>query len=173
MAEVGVENFEQLLLRGGFHNSFAANDDGKSSDWRQNFDRSFLERYIPQLGIGITSVTLGRFWSKVAHYHAQVWNGSEFARSFGNLHTIIRRYVNVLEATSMLRNIKPWISSIKKRQVISPKMYFRDSGLLHTILGIETPYELERHPKMNASWEDYILENIIQALEVEKRDCYF
>ena len=132
-----------------------------------------MQRDIPQLGISISSVTLDRFWSIFAHDQAQVWNGSEFVRSFGDSHTTIRRYVDVLEATFMLRSLRPWTANIKKRQVKPPKIYFRDSGLLHTILGIENPYELERHPKMSASWEDYILENIIQGLEVEKRGCCF
>ena len=173
MSEVSEPEYDQLWLRGGFPMSYTAISDKKSYLWRRNFVQSFLERDIPQFGISIPSSTLDRFWSMVAHYHAQVWNGAELARAFGISHTTVRRYLDLLESTFMLRSLKPWMGNIKKRQVKSPKLYFRDTGMLHYMLGISTRAELERHPKIGASWEGHIIENVIQALEVEDRHCFF
>lgn len=108
-----------------------------------------------------------------AHYHAQVWNGSELARAFGVSHHAVRRYLDTLEATFMIRRLKPWSADIANRQVKSPKIYIRDSGILHRLLSVSTHAELERHPKVGASWEGFIVENLIQALGVEDRQCYF
>ena len=140
---------------------------------RRDFVDTFLERDIAQLGITIPAATLERFWSMLAHYHAQVWNGSELARAFGVSHHTVRRYLDALEATFMVRSLKPWSANLGKRQVRSPKVYVRDSGLLHRLLGIDGREQLERHPKVGASWEGFVVENAIRALGVEDRQCYF
>ena len=132
-----------------------------------------MARDIAQLGIPIPAATLERFWSMLAHYHAQVWNGSELARAFGVSHHTVRGYLDALEATFMVRSLKPWSANLGKRQVRSPKVYIRDSGLLHRLLDVGTREQLERHPKIGASWEGFIIENAIQALKAEDRQCYF
>ena len=135
--------------------------------------RTFLERDIPQLGIAIPSATLERFWSMLAHYHAQTWNGSELARAFGVSHHVMRRYLDALEATFMVRALKPWSANLGKRQVKAPKVYIRDSGLLHRLLDVGTRDALERHPKVGASWEGFVIENLIRAVGADERQCYF
>ncbi len=173
LSEIGRSKDDLLWLQGGFPCSFTARSHRQSFEWRRFFIRDFLERDIPQLGIRMPSATLDRFWSMLAHYHAQVWNGSEIARAFGVSHHTVRRYLDVLEATFMVRSLKPWSANIGKRQVKSPKIYIRDSGILHNLLNVSTHSELERHPKVGASWEGFIVEALIQALGVDDRQCYF
>ena len=173
LEETGSENIDQLWLRGGFPRSFTARSHAESYRWRQDFVRTFLERDLSQLGIGIPGATLERFWSMIAHYHAQVWNGSELARAFGVSHHTVRRYLDVLEATFMVRVLKPWAANLGKRQVKAPKVYVRDSGLLHRLLDVGTRAELERHPKIGASWEGFVIENLIRILGVDSRQCHF
>ncbi len=173
LSEVGIANSDNLWLKGGFPKSFTASNHAKSFRWRRNFIRTFLEQDIPRLGITIPSMTIERFWMMVAHYHAQVWNGSEIGRAFGMSHTSVRRYLDLLESTYMLRCLKPWLGNIKKRQVKSPKVYIRDSGILHGLLGVRDFQELNFHPKVGASWEGYIIDTLIQELGLEDRDCYF
>ena len=173
LSEVAESKADLLWLRGGFPSSFTARSHRQSYEWRGFFIRDFLERDVPQLGIRIPSATLESFWSMLAHYHAQVWNGSELARAFGVSQHAVRRYFDALEATFMVRSLKPWSANIGKRQVKSPKIYIRDSGILHRLLNVPTHAELERHPKVGASWEGFIVENLIQALGVEDRQCYF
>ena len=173
LEETGSENIDQLWLRGGFPRSFTARSHAESYRWRQDFVRTFLERDLSQLGIGIPGATLERFWSMIAHYHAQVWNGSELARAFGVSHHTVRRYLDVLEATFMVRVLKPWAANLGKRQVKAPKVYVRDSGLLHRLLDVGTRAELERHPKIGASWEGFVIENLIRILGVDDRRCHF
>ena len=171
--EVGAAGLDLLWLRGGFPRSLTAADDDESFEWRANFVRTFLERDVPQLGIAIRSATLDRFWSMLSHYHAQIWNGSELARAFGVSHHAVRRYLEALESTFMVRLLRPWAANIKKRQVKAPKVYVRDSGIVHRFLGLATPEALERHPKVGASWEGFVLENLIQGLGFEDRQCYY
>ena len=173
LAEAGPQRIDQLWLRGGFPRSFTARSHVESYRWRQDFVRTFLERDLSQLGIGIPGATLEHFWSMLAHYHAQVWNGSELARAFGVSHHTVRRYLDVLEATFMVRVLKPWAANLGKRQVKAPKVYVRDSGLLHRLLDVGTRAELERHPKIGASWEGFVLENLIRTLGVDERQCHF
>ena len=173
LSEVTPRDTGRLWLRGGFPPSYTARGHADSYRWRGDFIRTFLERDVPQLGIAISSAVLERFWSMLAHYHAQVWNGSELGRALGVSHHAVRRYLDALESTYMLRSLKPWSASLKKRQVKSPKIYIRDSGLLHYFLGLTTHAELERHPKIGASWEGFILENLIQALGLEPRQCHY
>lgn len=171
--EAGAGALERLWLRGGFPRSLTAHSSAESASWRRAFVRAFLERDVPQLGIGIPAATLERFWSMLAHYHGQVWNASEFGRSFGVSHHAVRRYLEALEATFMLRVLQPWAENLAKRQVKSPKVYVRDSGLLHTLLDIDDLDHLERHPKVGASWEGFILEALIQRLGARSDQCYF
>ncbi len=171
--EVGIENFNRLWLRGGFPRSFTARSDADSRAWRRDFIRTFLERDIPQLGIRIPAGTLERFWAMLAHYHGQVWNASEFARSFGVSHHVTRRYLDALQATFMVRILRPWTANVRKRQVRSPKIYLRDSGILHSFLEIDSMNHLERHPKLGASWEGLLIEAAIHELGASAEQCYF
>ncbi len=171
--EVGIEKLDRLWQRGGFPRSYTANSNAKSYAWRENFIRTFLERDLPQLGFRFSAGTLERFWAMLAHYHGQVWNASEFARAFGVSHHVTRRYLDALQATFMVRVLQPWFENIGKRQVKSPKVYVRDSGLLHCLLELQSLRDLERHPKVGASWEGFMLEAVIHQLGVEGRRCYF
>lgn len=169
--EVDAARRDQLWLRGGFPRSFLANDDSASMTWRQDFIRTFLERDIPQLGITIPAETLRRFWTMVAHYHGQVWNAAEFARSLGTSEVTARRYLDILAGAYMIRILPPWFENTSKRQVKAPKIYIRDSGILHGLLQLRTLADLQAHPKLGASWEGFGLEQVITALET--RDAYF
>ncbi|MFO7691531.1 MAG: ATP-binding protein [Vicinamibacterales bacterium] len=171
--EVGLASLDRAWLRGGFPRSYTARSTVESAAWRRGFLRTFLERDVPQLGIGIPSATLERFWAMLAHYHGQVWNASEFGRAFGVSHHAVGRYLDALEATFMLRVLRPWFENIGKRQVKSPKIYVRDSGLLHTLLDISDRTGLERHPKVGASWEGFMVEALIQRLGARPDQCYF
>ena len=169
--DVGVKRHEQHWLRGGLPLSFLAKSELDSLAWRKNFIQTFLERDIPQFGIGIASPALLRFWSMLAHYAGQIWNAAEPARSLGISETSVRRYLDIMEGVFMVRQLKPWHENLKKRQVKSPKIYFRDSGLLHQILGIRTMTDLLLHPKCGASWEGYIVEEVIAAAKPD--EAYF
>ena len=171
LADVGYEAHEQHWLRGGFPLSFLAANDNDSHAWRKNFIQTFLERDLPQLGIGTPAPTLHRFWTMLAHYHGQTWNSAEPARSLGVNESTIRRYLDLLEGVFMVRQLAPWHANLKKRQVKSPKVYVRDSGLLHQLLGIRTASELLSHPKCGASWEGYVIEEIITLLQPD--EVYF
>ncbi len=165
LAEVGFEHQHRHWLRGGFPRSFLAKDEASSFHWREEFVHTFLERDLPQLGVKIPTLTLHRFWSMVAHYHGQIWNAAEPARSLGLGETTIRHYLDLLSDLFMIRILPPWHTNLKKRQVKSPKVYFRDTGLLHQLLDIHDEGSLERHPKVGASWEGYVIEEILKAVE--------
>jgi hypothetical protein len=169
--EVGSQQRDRLWIRGGFPRSFLAEDDETSMAWREDFIRTFLERDIPQLGIAIPSETIRRFWTMVAHYHGQVWNAAEFARSMGTAEKTARRYLDILAGAYMVRVLSPWFQNMGKRQVKAPKIYIRDTGILHTLLQVRTPGDLQGHPKLGASWEGFALEHVIAAFET--RDAYF
>jgi len=171
LGEVGAEKCNQLWLRGGFPPSFLAPDDSASMAWRDDFIRTFLERDIPQLGISIPAETLRRFWTMIAHYHGQVWNGAQLARSLGTSENTARRYLDILAGAYMIRALPPWFENLRKRQVKAPKIYLRDSGLLHAFLQLTTAPDLQSHPKLGASWEGFALEQVIGALG--SRDAYF
>ena len=173
LEEVGSEKLDRLWLRGRFPRAFLANSLSRSSEWRRNFIKTFLERDVPSFGFSLPSETLHRFWSMLAHYHGQLWNSSEFARSFGVSDPTVRRYLDLLTSTFVVRQLRPWTENIGKRLVKSPKVYVADSGLLHTLLEIESNWELERHPKVGASWEGFMLENVIQRLGVRGEECFF
>jgi predicted AAA+ superfamily ATPase len=164
LAEVGVQALAQHWLRGGFPLSYLAATEADSLAWRKNFIQTFLERDLPQLGVRIPAVTLLRFWTMLAHCHGQVWNTAELARSLGVSEPTTRHYLDILEGVFMVRVLQPWHANLKKRQVKSPKVYFRDSGLLHYLLGIRSNLDLQNHPKSGASWEGYAIEEVLKAV---------
>jgi predicted AAA+ superfamily ATPase len=169
--EIGASDFQQLWVRGGFPNSYLAATGAGSVQWRENFIRTFLERDIPQLGITIPAETLRRFWTMVAHYHGQIWNAAEFARSLGTSENTARRYIDILSGAYMIRVMPPWFENLKKRQVKAPKIYIRDSGICHSLLQISSMAQLSGHPKIGASWEGFALEQVIHAFR--SRDAYY
>lgn len=171
--EVGRAWLDRLWLRGGFPRAFLARSGAASLDWRLDFVRTFLERDVPQFGVSIPAATLRRFWTMLAHYHGQVWNASEFARSFGVSDMTVRRYLDLLAATFVVRILQPWHENLGKRQVKSPKVYVSDSGLLHALLNLATREDLEGHPKLGASFEGFVVSAIVDALRVRWNDCYF
>ncbi|MFQ5745019.1 MAG: ATP-binding protein, partial [Acidobacteriota bacterium] len=173
LREVGPSNWERLWFRGGFPPSYLARSHRQSGEWRANFIRTFLERDLPRLGIGIPARTLLDFWTMVSHYHGQIWNGSELGRAFGVAHTTVRRYLDLLTATFVVRQLRPWTENIGKRVVKSPKIYVADSGLLHALLNLATPRDLFGHPKVGASFEGYALERVIRRLGARPGECYF
>jgi predicted AAA+ superfamily ATPase len=169
--EIGEQNRDRLWIRGGLPRAFLADSEPDSLQWRENFVRTFLERDIPQLGITIAAETLRRFWTMVAHYHGQVWNAAEFARSLGTSENTARRYLDILAGGYMVRVLPPWFENLKKRQVKAPKIYIRDSGLFHSLMHVASLAELQGNPKIGASWEGFSLEHVISALRT--RDAYF
>lgn len=171
LAEVGANVLEQHWLRGAFPPAFLAANEADSLAWRKNFVQALLERDLPLWGMNIPSATLLRFWTMLGHFHGQVWNAAEPARSLGISETSIRRYLDILEGVFMVRVLQPWYTNLGKRQIKSPKIYFRDSGLLHYLLGIRSRLDLETHPKSGASWEGYAIEETIKALNPD--EVYF
>lgn len=171
--EVGTNNMNRLWHRGGFPRAYLAAGERASHEWRREFIRTFLERDLPQLGSFVPAATLHRFWSMIAHYHGQIWNASEFARSFGIPGTSVRRYLDLLTSVLVLRQLLPWHENIRKRQVKAPKIYIADSGILHTLLGLGGSTDLERHPKVGASWEGFILQAIMRQLQARREECSF
>jgi predicted AAA+ superfamily ATPase len=169
--EVGMQHLNQLWIRGGLPRAFLADSEFDSTQWRESFIRTFLERDIPQLGITIAAETLRRFWTMVAHYHGQVWNAAEFARALGTAENTARRYLDILSGAYMVRVLPPWFENLKKRQVKAPKIYIRDSGLFHSLLQVSTRADLQGHPKIGASWEGFALEHVIHVFRA--RDAYF
>jgi uncharacterized protein len=173
LTEVPTEDLTRLWTRGGFPRSFLARDESASYEWRQNFIRTFVERDLPQLGVTIAADTMRRFWTMLAHHHAQLWNSSELARAFGVADKTVRGYLDRLCDALVIRQLAPWHENLAKRQVKSPKVYVRDTGLLHSLLGIPGHRELSGHPKVGASWEGFIIEQIICQLKLAPSECYF
>lgn len=171
LAEVGAAALERHWRRGGFPRALLSRSELESWTWRDQFIRTFLERDVPQLGIGIAAPTLLRFWTMVAHYHGQIWNNAEPARSLGVSEPTVRRHLDALAGVFMIRQLLPWHENLAKRQIKSPKVYVRDSGLLHHLLGIRTHADLVRHPKSGASWEGYVVEQVLRTLSPD--DAYF
>lgn len=158
-------DWKTLWQRGGFPRSYLAIDDEASALWRENFVRTFLERDVPQLGINVPAETLRRFWTMIAHYHGQVWNAAEFARSMGTSEGTARNYLDILQGAYMVRALTPWYENLKKRQVKSPKIYIRDSGVLHALLELASFKALSGHPKMGSSFEGFVIEQIFARLD--------
>jgi hypothetical protein len=160
-------------LRGGFPRSFLARDDATSFAWRRNFIRTFVERDLPQLGVTIAAETMRRFWTMLAHHHGQLWNSSELARAFGVTDKTIRAYLDRLTDALVIRQLQPWHENLGKRQVKAPKIYIRDSGLMHALLNLPTRNDLAAHPKVGASWEGFIVEEIITQLRLHASEYFF
>lgn len=171
--ETGRDSPERLWLRGGFPRSYLARGEGPSFEWRREFVRTFLERDLPQLGVNVSARTMRRFWTMLAHYHGQVWNSSEFARSFGVADTTVRSYLEHLESALVVRQLQPWHENISKRQVKAPRVYIRDSGLLHALLNLPSQRDLEGHPKAGASWEGFVIDQVIRLADAAPEDCFF
>lgn len=171
LTEVGAEAVERLWTRGGFPRSFLAADEASSFAWRDDFARTFLERDLFQLGLSLPPVTMRRFWTMAAHYHGQTWNSAQIASALGVNDTTARRYLDILAGAYMLRVLPPWFENVGKRQRKAPKAYFRDSGMLHTLLGLRTREAMLSHPKAGASWEGFALEQILRV--VPTRDAYY
>lgn len=171
LTEVGIAEWKSLWQRGGFPRSFLAPDDASSLHWREDFVRTFLERDLPQLGMSFAPLTMRRFWTMLAHYHGQVLNTADLARSLSISESSIRRYLDLLTGSYVVRQLLPWHENLKKRQVKSPKIYVRDTGLLHTLLSIENEHQLQAHPKLGASWEGFVLEQLFTLRIV--REGYF
>ena len=171
--EVGSDNYRRLWLRGGFPRSYTAGSHAESTEWRRGFIRTFLERDLPQLGIGVSATTLRRFWQMLAHYHGGVWNSSEFARSFGVADTTVRNYLDILTSALVVRQLTPWHENISKRQVKAPKVYVADSGVLHALLNLSTFQYLDGHPKVGASWEGFAVNQITRHLGARRDEVYF
>jgi len=168
LSEVGKAVHPRHWLRGGFPPSYLARTEADSLVWRKNFIQTFLERDLPQWGIGTPSAVLLRFWSMLAHYHGQIWNAAEPARSLGVSEPTVRRYLDIISGVFMARQLPPWHANLKKRQVKAPKIYFRDTGLLHYLLGIRSEKDLLGHPKSGSSWEGYVIEETIKAVEPDE-----
>jgi hypothetical protein len=168
LSDLGAAAQSRHWLRGGFPLAYTARTEGDSLTWRKQFLQTFLERDLPQLGIRIPAVVLRRFWNMVAHYHGQVWNGAELARALAVNESTVRRYLDLMTGVFMVRQLPPWFENLGKRQVKAPKIYVRDSGLLHTLLGITNQHDLEHHPKVGASWEGYAVEEVLKALRPDE-----
>ncbi|MBI5495893.1 MAG: ATP-binding protein [Deltaproteobacteria bacterium] len=173
LRDTGARAWRRLWLRGGFPRSFLARSDADSFEWRQHFQRTFLERDLPQLGVTTGAATLGRFWAMLAHVHGQVWNASRFGSAFGVADTTARRYLDLLEATFMVQVLRPWSDNRGKRLVKSPKVYFRDSGVLHQLLDVRTGASLLVHPAVGASFEGFALAQVMATLGATPRECHF
>ncbi|MCP5111868.1 MAG: ATP-binding protein [bacterium] len=173
LQEVGAELMIRLWVRGGFPKAFLAQSNSDAILWKGNFVATFLERDVPSFGVRIPPRSLRRFWMMLAHYHGQVLNTSDLGRSLGMSDKTVRRYMDVLSATFMIRQLAPWHSSTAKRQVKSPKIYFRDNGILHHFLGLDDYRALYYHPRLGASWESFALEEIIRASKADDEDVFF
>ncbi|MFC1576811.1 ATP-binding protein [Candidatus Omnitrophota bacterium] len=173
LSDIGKVNLQKLWLRGGFPRSYLAGPSSGSFLWLENYISTFLERDIPQLGISIPARTLRKFWTMISHYHSQVLNHSEISRSFGISDMTVRKYINILEGTFMLRVLQPWHTSTKKRLIKRPKIYIRDSGIFHSLMSIESKKQLFSHNKLGASWEGFALECAARSLNKRDEELYF
>ncbi|MFH1412254.1 MAG: ATP-binding protein [Candidatus Omnitrophota bacterium] len=171
LMEIGYDQASKRWLRGGFPLSFLAKNDGDSYAWRKSFVQSFLERDLREHGIDIPSVTLHRFWVMLAHSHGQIWNAAPIASSLGISEPTIRKYLDIFTSVFMVRQLQPWHANIKKRQVKSPKIYLRDTGILNFLLGLKTETEAFRHPGCGSSWEGFVIEEILRSVEPD--NIYF
>jgi len=173
VGEIGIQHYEKLWLRGGFPRSYLAKTNTQSFEWRNSFVKTFLEQDIPQLGIQTRAATLRRFWNMLAHYHGQTLNFSELGRAFGVSDTTIRYYLDQLSSALVVKQLLPWHENISKRQVKAPKVYISDSGILHSLLNVENKKDLEGHPKIGASWEGFVMNEVIRRMNAQQENTYF
>ncbi len=166
LADVGAASIDRLWVRGGMPRSYLLDTDKLSNRWRDDYIATFLERDLAQLGFRMPSTTMRRFWTMLAHYHGQAWNGSELARALGVSEPTVRRYLDALTDALVVRQLQPWFANVSKRQVRSPKIYIRDSGTLHRLLGIGDHDDLLSNPKVGASWEGFVIEQILMMDDV-------
>src|SRR5512147_1166123 len=171
LEEVGIPRSRELWFRGRAPLSFLARDDEQSLEWRTRFIEIFLARDLPALGVNVPAPAMHRFWMMLTHYHGQTWNAADPARSLGVNESTVRRYLDWLTQTYMVRQLQPWHENLGKRQVKSPKIYFRDTGLLHALAGIRTEAELVRSPRLGASWEGFALEQVLRLTQPDQ--AYF
>ncbi len=171
LAEVGVSALSKLWLRGGFPPAFTAANDADASAWCRNAVSRFVEGDLPQFGVNVATPTMLRFWAMLAHVHGNVWNAADPARSLGVSEPTVRRYLDWLTQTFMIRQLQPWFENLGKRQVKSPKIYFRDTGLLHALLGVRSQGDMHRHPRSGASWEGFALEQVLRMTQPD--EAYF
>ena len=171
--DIAKDDYRKLWIRGGFPRSFLAEKDDISVQWREDFVRTFLERDIPNLGIRVPALMLRRFWTMLSHYHGQIFNASEVGRSLNSADTTVKHYLDILTGTFLIRQLQPWFYNTKKRLVKRPKIYFRDSGLLHTLMTVAGEEDLLRHPRLGASWEGFALEQVIIHLELRDEEIFF
>jgi predicted AAA+ superfamily ATPase len=171
--DIDPTGYRPLWMRGGFPRSYLAKNESSSSQWREDFIRTFLERDIPNLGIRVPASQLRRFWTMLAHYHGQILNASEIGRSMGIADTTVRHYLDILTGTFLIRQIQPWFYNTKKRLVKRPKIYFRDSGLLHALMSIRQEQDLIHHPRLGASWEGFALEQVLSHLQLREEEVFF
>jgi predicted AAA+ superfamily ATPase len=171
LQEVGLKHSDRLWLRGGLPLSFLAKDDNASFIWRKNYIQLFLERDLAQQGINIPAVALHRFWTMLAHSHGQIWNAVPFSSSFGVSEHTMRKYLDILTGSFMVRQLQPFCANLKKRQVKAPKIYIRDTGLLHSLLGLKSQVDVSRHPQCGFSWEGFVIEEILRSVDPD--DVYF
>lgn len=162
LSEVGADRARRLWWRGSFPRAFLARTDPESRSWLEDFIQTFLERDLRRFGIEVPPAALRRLWSMIGHYHGQTWNASEISRSLGESHTTVKRHLDILTGAFMVRQLQPWFENVGKRQVRAPKVYLRDSGLLHTLLQLHSFAALESHPKLGASWEGFALEQVLR-----------
>jgi uncharacterized protein len=173
LAEAGCEKTQQLWLRGGYPKSYLAKNEMNSFSWRESFIKTFLEMDIPQLGIRVPAAQLRRFWMMLTHGHGQLWNASQMASSLGVTAPTVRHYLDILEDTFIVRQLQPYHANIKKRLTKSPKIYIRDSGILHALLGTLTFDQLQTHPSIGASWEGFVIEQIIRIVPASRQFYFF
>lgn len=171
--EVGSTAADALWLRGGFPRAFLAASDDASYRWRGGFIQAHLERDLPALGLRVPSETIRRFWTMLAHSHAQLWNGAEIARALGVSEGTARHHLDILCGTLMVRRLRPWHENLGKREVKSPKVYLCDSGLAHRLLGLRSMEDLLGHPKVGATWEGFAVDQVVAALRAAPDECYF
>ncbi|MCC7108617.1 MAG: ATP-binding protein [Deltaproteobacteria bacterium] len=171
--EVDADALARLWVRGGFPRSFLAASERASLTWRRSLLRTFLERDLPSLGVRVAPAVLERFWKMIAHWHGELWNGSELGRSLGLSEPTVRHYLDLLSQTFALRVLRPFHENLAKRQVKSPKVYVSDSGLLHALLDIRDHEQLLSHPKLGASWEGFLIQQVVARLGAERDECFF
>lgn len=168
-----ADDLDKLWLRGGFPRSYLADSDSHSFRWRENYIRAFLERDIPNLGIKIPAINIRRFWMMICHNHGNIFNAQEISKSMMLSQPTAKHYLDILSATFMVRQLPAWYENISKRQVRAPKVYIRDSGIFHSLLGLEDKSALLSHPKLGASWEGFALEEIINFHRLREQECFF